>query len=869
MLKYFVVLLLSLSAHADWAKQPITDQYLDLNPLRFANRAECAKDSKKPTKSFFIMADSLNAGKALYRVSQALGQPDSFSVEGVRRYRYTVFSLAKIISDKLLKGELPLLRAGFREYDEALSHCDGQSNCQEMENLIQKLWQASIPEGQAPKMTQQHGAYASCFSLKSFSPLEAHLYGVKPDTEALNKIAEAVHNHPDILQTCGESLKEEDLKVGVYQIDLRNVQDEEWAEKGFYYWNSFKLYFSWAFRFSPEVTQLGGKYHKFLRKIDLEESVLFFSNGCRTMMAPECGKDYLNLSSLRSLAMSQGNEELSKLDYFDQNPSGSTASVMNPTQPAVNNDVLGLGNYASSSEWANNFRENMAKTRGFYKLKLLKSVSLMNLVKSNIGDTLLEKLKTHTEAAFATENKTPYIQELYLVCSEYRVALDAETSFLRNDLQKIRRETRLQELTNLISPESFSNLDWFLDVFSPKMIDFCNDLEKAKIWDGTQRPGNKSFAAWYQGHVYNSSHPQENLAYTENVYGKPQLKIVNPKRPQDPQNVICTTPAHCGRLLLTSLMDLKTFSAYASGFLSFEESVKSPDLFNPMSERVACKAYDPWYKTKKTVSDLMQDIFLGAAWSFVPSPVYVDVRVKPKEVVSFNELMKDGKVYYDPNFDKKRTEVTLISDFGPLLGTPCAVAVSNSTQPRPAHYLALEGITLQACKGGETNTMNVFSPEDIDNRNATGTGCFTCTISLTSVASSASKFSPGIRPFVFLVRGVVRLYQNLRDPNDIPRSWEIQPNTVYRSWRRNGTVYNSCTKRLLKGKDCLPGLCETKLTKAFEENYKKYVTDLAIYPGGNAEISVRGENKTYGVKVPHVGCSLKDYKKDDFFVLKE
>jgi hypothetical protein len=867
--KYLALILFTLSAHAEWIHEPVTSQYLDLNPLRFTNRAECALDSKKPTKSFFIMADSLNVGKALYRVAQSLKQPDSFSVEGVRRYRYTVFSLAKIISDKLLKGELPLLKAGNEEYDEAISHCDSEGNCLEIEALIQKYWQKTFQDPTVSKMVGQQGAHASCYALKSFSPLEAHLYGVKPDVEALNKVAVAVHKHPEYIQTCSDSLQEEDLKVGVYQIDLRNISDEEWDEKGFYFWNSFKLYFSWAFRFSPESKQLSGRYQNFLQKIDLEESVLFFANGCRTMMAPECGKDYLNLSSLRSLAMSQGNVELSKLDYFELNPAGSSNQVMDPAQPAVNRDILGLTHYSKSSEWANNFRENMAKTRGYYKLKLAKSVSLINLIKKNIGTELLDLLKNHTEKSLASENKSQYLKELYLTCSEFRIALDSSTSFLRKDLLKIKREPRLQGIADLISEDTMSDLNWLLDDFSPKVITFCDGLEKNKVWEKTDRPRNADFSNWYQDYVFNVKSASTNLKFVDNVTGKPLLKIVNPRKINDDENIICSTPAHCGRLLLSSLVDLKAFGAYASGFLSFDESIKSPDLFNPMSERVACRSYDPWFKTKKTVSDLLQDMFMGVVWGQVPSPIYVDISLKPKEITSFNEMVKDGKVFYDPKFDRKRTEMTLVSDFGPLLGTPCAVAVSNATQPRPPQYLALEGITFQACKGGEKNTMNVYGPDEIEKNKANGTGCFSCTISLTSIASSAGKFTPGIRPFVFLVRGVVRLFQNLRDPNDIPHSWEANPNSVYRSWRRNGSVFTSCKRKLLDGEECLATACEAKLTKSFEELHQKYISSIVIYPGEQAEIKVNGDSQVYGVSIPRFSCGVKEYRREDFFALRK
>lgn len=862
---FLSLLFLTSAQAAEWVHAPTTTEYLDLNPLRFTNRAECARDSKKPTKSFFILADSLNAGKALYRIGRRVDAEDSFSVEGVRRFRYTVFSLAKIISERLLKGELPLLKAGVTEFDLALKSCDGKSACPAMDALIASVWESSSNLRRPQFLAGQGGSRVSCHSLKSFSPLEAHLYGVKPDREALDRVAEAVHKHPELMQTCDESLEEEDLKVGVYQLDLRHVSDEEWDEKGFYYWNSFKLYFSWAFRFAPEVTHLAGVYDNVFRSIDLEESVIFFANGCKSMTAPECGKDYLNLSTLRSLARSQGNGELSKLDFFDTIPDGSTTGVKDPQQPTVNTDVLDLGGYSSAADWANNFRENIVKTRGYLKLKLTKSVSNLALIHGALGDELLSGLDAHTSQALEHEDRESYLRELYVTCSEFRVAFDEQTSFLRQDLQKLRSEPRLRDVTNIISNESMSALDWAFETAAPGFLAYCDELQKNGTWENFSRPSNALFAPWYQEYVFDTKAKEDHsLKIVDHLKGKPLLKIKTSLGNSD-SNTLCTTPAHCGRIILTSLLDLKAFSEYASGFLSFDEGVKAPALFNPMSERLACRSYDPWFKTKKTIADLMQDIFLAAVWSFVPSPVYVNLELQQKKVVSFNELIKDGKVYYDPRFDKKRVKASLMADFGPLLGAPCAVAVSNSRQPAPMSYLALEGITLQTCHERGSNDIQVYGPDEIESNRSEGTGCFSCTISLSSVGSSVSNFSPGVRPFVFLVRGVVRLIQNLRDPHDIPRSWEVKPNQVYRSWRKHGSVYSSCKGKLRKGKECMSNTCEANIASAFEEGHQKYIEDMTIYLGGEAEINVKGEEGLYAAKVPRFGCALKTFSKEDFY----
>jgi hypothetical protein len=853
-------LLFTFQALGAWVHEPrSTSIYLDLNPLRFSNRADCALESKRPARSFFLLADSLNLGKVLYRLGDRLDKKDEFTLEGIRRYRYTTFSLAKIVANRLLKGELPLLNSRLPGWDEVLKECREES-CPTMNETLGRLWNHAGESGE--RLAQQPGAYTSCYSLKKFSALEEHLSITKPSLDALNNIGAAVHNRDDFLSVCEDSVLEDDLKVGVYQIDLRQVSEEEWNRQGFAFWNSFKIYYSWAFRYSQEAKLLGAHYSSVIRQIDLEESVLLFPNGCASMIAPECGKDFLNLTSLRTLAQAQGAQELSQLDYFDKTPSSPTGPVMNPVNPQVNNDVLDLQDYQKASEWAANFRENLVKTRGFYKLKFSKAVSILNLIQTNLKDTLLPKLQEYSEKMLSSEAKETDLQELYLLCSEYRLALDEKMSFLHDDLKKMMSERSLREASRIFSEEHGHQLDWMLNQIGPGILNFCQGLERKGVWAQSSRASNKLFAPWYQEYVHNVKINDFNLKLADNIQGRPTLYVQSLS-----DKTICETPAHCARRLLETLVDLKSVSTYASGLFNLGEGLKSPSLLNPMAERYACRSYDPWFKTRKTILDLFQDLLLTTTSAVLPTPVYFDVSVREKKILSFNEIVKDGKVFYDPRFDKKRIQASLIADFGPLLSAPCALAINNDNAAA-INLLVFEGITFQSCVENQRNTMTVYGPQDIQNNQARRAACFSCTINLSSAASSATTFTPGLRPLVFLLRGAVRLVKNLRDPNDIPRSWEVKTNSVYRSWRRLGSVYSSCLKSLSKGRECLGNSCEGKLVSAFEETHKRYVKDIIIYPGGVSEIAVKGEKKKWGVKIPRLGCSMKEYKKEDFFTLE-
>lgn len=845
-------------AHANWAQMPSSSKLLDINNLKFTNRAECARESQRPSKSFFLLIDSLNVGKVLYRLSDRIGKDEAFTVQGVHRFRYTVFTLSKIIASRLLEGKLPLLTTEIVGLTEAQQTCS-EGDCRDLNKLIANSWNKSHVSKTG--LISQLEAYPSCHAVRKFSPLEAHLNGTKPTIDMFEKIGQAVHKKDELLISCDELFQDEDLKTALYQIDLRKIEETEWLKKGFVFWNSFKLYLSWAFRNSLETRSLSANYANIFRQIDFEESVLIFPNGCRSIVAPECEKDFLNLSSLRMLAQAQGGPELSKLDFFDMLPDAPVDELNESNKPAVNSDILHLNDFENASDWANNFRENLVKTRGFYKLKLSKATSLLNIIHTGLSEVFSQKL---LEYITTSESKLSLMdqKEIYLMCSEFKVALSEQTSFLREDLRKLFSDKDLLQSAKIISPKSLEQLDWILNKVAPEMLSVCDSLSSQGFWKDIERPSREHFASWYQEGVFNVKNNSFSLKLADNRFGKPLLTFM--KSEGEP---ICETPSHCARRLVEVLIDLKAFSTFASGLMDFQDGLKSPSLLNPMAERIACRTYDPWFKTKKTISELLNSIMMTAVWSFVPTPIYVDVSLKEKKIISFQEALRDGKVYYDPKFNKQQIQASLIADFGPLLGTPCAVAISNQ-HTSTFSYLAFQGISLNTCVGGESNTLNVYGPNDIEADQSKISGCFSCTLNLTNIATSALSYGPGIRPFVFLVKGVVRLVQNLKDPHDIPRSWEVDPNQVYRSWRRLGSIYSSCKNNLSQGKECMANKCEANIVSTFENLFKSYVSHADIILGGTSIISVNSKKK-YGINVPRFGCSLMKIRKKDFFLLEE
>jgi hypothetical protein len=877
------VLSLNLFAQSDWEVTKTSQQWIDLNPLKFTNRASCALDSKKPTNTAFLMVDNLNVGRAIYRLSKQLGKDSSFTKEGAYRFRYTVIGLTHIIARAMFNGSLPLLPIGEEkgqtsQFQKLASQCDPkEGHCGLLDEYISQIWESSEDINQLLKLDsfnsnnflgKQRTAKLSCYYLKQFSPIEAHLYGSKPKNDALESIAKAVESSHEYLSSCTDFEQQTDLKQAVFQFDFRKLDSEEWNQKGFHFWNSLKIYLSWAFRYSKEVDQLAFPYGPIFKQVDIEESIYFFSNGCSSIEKPECSRETLSLNSLRFLAQASGTSELGKLEMLDYIPNGPTSDILTDNRPMVNSDVLDFADFPSADAWASNFRENMNKVRGFIKLKLTRSMTQLSLISSNLS---VEKILNDTDKKhelflakkMQTEEENLYRQDLYYLCSEYRAAMDEKFSFLRTDLIRIKEQNNLSKLSGLITGKEIDQLLTHLDLLSPKIMKYCEGLEKLNIWTDPFVLNPEGYAPWFKEHAKDQLGVKANNLLGDLVKFHNPILSLQKTDAKTNNHIICLNGVHCSRKVLSLVVDIYGSLQYVEGLLSLS-GIKSPDLVNPYSERVACGAYDPWFKTRNTVFEFFKDMAAAAVWTFVPTPVYIDGTIKPKQVVSFDQLIKDGKVYFDPRFAKKRVDGTVFMDFGPLTGAPCMVSISSQTNMNPPGFLYLNGITAQSCRQTDRNRVNVFSPDDIQRDRLGVSACVSCTISLTSVAGSTSAFVPYLRPVYFVLKGIVRLVNNLRDPQDIPRSWSADLNSVYRSYRKYGEIRKACVRPLRNGKNCLKSNCEEQIVESFENQFKKYVSDVAIDRGDASELYVEGCDEPITVKTPFLGCSQSDYPKEAF-----
>lgn len=865
-------------ASSEWMSVDESSTKFELNNMRFSNRARCALDSKVPTDSAFLLVTNTDVAKAVYRLAKLRGEDtDTLTKYGIEVFRYSVVQMIQLIHEKLMNRELPLLSSDATteelhvagDYKNVMASCKNDEYCSELDDYIAKLWNITTKKVPAARKVvdfytvdnfhskdsyileknfekKKFNTELKCHYLKKFSPLQAHLYGTKPDKAALESIALAALDSGKFLAECNDFESQKNLQVAAYQLEITNLREKKWKVKGFDYWNSLKLYFSWAFRNAPEMQQLAAPFASVFKGVAVEDAVILVPNGCKSITAPKCDGDYLAQQAMREFAKEDFRENALNLDILSSVPEGPQDDLLTDPFTSVNVDELDLGGFRNAEAWLANFRENFAGTRALMKKKLIHAVSTLNVAKAKLDPRKVTDLldKRFSVLVNSVGESNPDLDklknELYYLCAEYNFADHDEFSFLKGKLEILRNTTLIDGLAGDISEEKTKALFDYYTQISDKVMSGCAELNQKQIWNDAFTLDKTGFSPWYVSKVYESkfksTYKEKNIEYLKS--NKPLIAWKSYIDSASIEDVICTNASDCSRKILKSVIDLYSVTQYASTFWNMEQEISSPALFNPYAERTACKVYDPWFKTKSVLFNLFTDMSQAALSVATPGMIYGRLDLKPGQVTSFNQLVKDGRISYDTQYERSRVTTALVADFGPLLGVPCAVSVSGSTfNPYDSYRFA--GISVGACNSNEDNNLNVRTASDMDpNANRTHSECIACKLNFETVTNSLVHLSSEVGPTFFLFRAVFRLYKGLKDPHNIPRSWEANPNYVSETYRRFGEVPKRCVRSLRKGKRCLANTCESNVAEEVTDKLKGVIEKLYAPKNGTARVKL-------------------------------
>jgi hypothetical protein len=800
-----ITILMSSALAGEWAGASLDYTHIS-GEMKFYNRSACAKKALDPTESVFLIVDNVNMAKSIYRLAKRQGMDTKTTTDlGIQKFRYSVSTLIQMIAAKIMLGTLPLIPADQSnlspDLKESLKQCE-MDNCGDLYTYLSNQWKKS---GSQKVNLNDH---SNCRVVKKFSTLHSYLNISKPDKTLLDEMNKEIQRPEDFIQSCGDFSNVSEPEVALYQFDLK-VDSEKFKVMGFDFWNTLKIYLSWGFRNAPEMNVLAQPFDYLFKSAHLEEMLLLFSNGCSSLKPTECSQKDLTMNNLSFLT--QGSEKIdwNSYDLVKPIPETKPNNLFSKPLPLTENDLLNLGKSESADEWTQNFRDNFVLSRGYNKIKLNRALNSLKLISGNLDvQTVLTKVIKDTSRT-DLESK----QQLYYLCSEFSMASNKDLSLIRKDLWRLKDISALSIVMGDVPGNTLEDFWKYFELMTIEVNKLCENLKQREIWDENFELKKEGFSSWYRQLVY-----EKKFTFSEDLRIS-GIKAEKPFLSLKAGEVICQDGIHCARQVLDSMMSLSAVSFSLSSLVPSSKEISSNNMANPYASHLACGAYDPWAKRNKIIFDFAQDIIQTALFGFLPTPVYLAASLDPKRVVSFETLVKEGQVFYDPRFNTKRLKISVIADLGPMIGVPCSVSISGA-KLNPFQYYMFNGISVSTCHERGNNTTTVGEGGDPEKDQTYRQACATCTINLQSVAASASVINPIFRVSFFLVKGVVRLVSQLRDPNDLARNWTISPQKVALTYRHDGEITKSCARKLIKGDDCLPRNCESDVLIELTSKYK-------------------------------------------------
>ncbi|MFI5391766.1 MAG: hypothetical protein ACHQYQ_10425, partial [Bacteriovoracales bacterium] len=429
-------------------------------------------------------------------------------------------------------------------------------------------------------------------------------------------------------------------------------------------------------------------------------------------------------------------------------------------------------------------------------------------------------------SGISKEEENALKNELYYLCSEFTQAGHEDFSFIKGDLEILKKTSLIDQVAGSISEQSTAAAYGFYEKLASMVVTKCNSINQKNLWDGDFTLDKSGFSKWYLEKIYEgkitSTQNQKYKNYLANNSALLSYKAKTDNGTLD--SVICANGVDCARKTLEAIIDLYAVAQYANTFWSMDQMIKTPALFNPYAERTSCKVYDPWFKTKQILFNLITNMGQAAMSAFVPGAgIFASLDLQPGKVVSMKQLINEGKIQYD--IKKTPTSIFrgLLADLGPLVGVPCKVSITRDFE-NPFNQLNFAGITVGACSLRDNSALDVYTASDIaDPRGTKLNACASCSLNFESVIHSATaigNIAPYAGPALFFLDGMVRLVKGIKDSPDVPKRWKAKPNFVMDTYRRFGEIPKGCNLKLRNGKQCLKNRKEEKIQSIVRANLK-------------------------------------------------
>jgi hypothetical protein len=843
--------------------------------IRLTNRAQCAEDSHSPSDTVFLILDTYNAQKLAHNYAASQKLDSKIWVEkAALEYRMSMTHNTLTVMNKILLGQLPLLpvnlknpRLPLQQYQKIVSSCKSLLRCPELDNYFQKIWKAAdvtdevsrktmieidqFTDGHFITQTRSVGRYQTvsvtnrieCSLLKKFSPLQINLGSNLAGKTEIEQIAKAYLNRNNYIASCYSQGEDINNDYAALQIDIM-MDSALWKSIGFDFWNSVRIYSSWTWRKTDLVTPMSRTYNRLFKSIALEESMMIIPNGCQSVTPQECNEKNLSENAIREFAKVDSNLK----EYTSSLPAGPEKLLISQKPPPVNTDILKIFGTESSNDWIEKFRDKFIRARGVSHARVQTFLQTLNVLSTNFKVETAEK-GFQTLLKLAESGNQNAKTDLYYSCQELRTAFDLTLNQYRKQIELAFRSPQLQRM-NQNNDRVLLVLWNYVEQVANKVLPVCDQANEKRLATVPHADfSSKKLRPWFQEYVYDKRATNEidDPGLKKSVLRNEPLFLWNRSQGIIQGNVLCYDESDCVRLVVESSMELAAASKYASAFVNEENGLQSASLFNPYAELTACSIYDPWLMSRQAYKGLFKDIVNTAlfGWNFLP--IYVDATQPLPKVSSFQTLIEDGVVKFDPKIEKQRSLLTLYADLGPLLGAPCQLSFSETGKDMVLAPYYISGVSVVACDGSKEKSIEVRSGEIENGENKSISKCFSCSIYFESaLAQATNKLSTSFAPLklgISIFKTISNFVSAKADQVNIPIEHTINPVYAAEIYHRHGSIPEMCIEQLTRGLQCFENVCAARAAKAFEQATGEQVT--SAYIGHEAHGETQTRNHTY------------------------
>ncbi|CAN5548381.1 hypothetical protein BH10BDE1_BH10BDE1_32060 [soil metagenome] len=860
--KVFAMLALGFAAIASQAADERFpyDLAQQFRPIEFTSRAQCSINSASPARSVLIVGDGQDAGRLAFNL-KAKSNVDVSETEVLTVYRKAIGSTFKLVVERLLNGELPMISGPTADasWKSVLASCDQQKGCVQLESKIASVWAESIRKSSLPRAHRAGEARLGCHKINQFSALHGHLNTSRPTNADLQEIATLLVE-PGMGPTSCDADSVKGDRHFLLQLDLVAIGETNFEKQGFDFWTSVKTYAAWAWRNSSEVKTSMGRFGTLFPSLTLEEEILLVPNGCRSVSQPRCELQRLSLDAIRELAKPPG-----VMSGFEKNmPEGPQADLIGRGARGVNNGFLGTRS-ADAQEWVKNFASRFNEARWVSRNKLQGAIRQSRILEKISTETLVKDIESDLTEFDAPQNM-PLVSQMAAVCLETRILQDPALKALRPDIESV-----LATGTDFVGDADRTRAG--LQRVATTAVDLakrlqplCDSLEKSIFQSraSDKRSYNWSYLSdWARERmgtlVTGDDGPALDAAKKRRGWERPQAYL-NLSSPTQTPIEICRSPLACAQQTFKSYVDIYYVSTWAAA-LQNARKIKDSNLFNPYAELTACKIYDPWYATDRANADLTQRLIISAITAPLPVPLYFESsQNRPKAVAlkSSIETTSGGnkELRFDAQFETESSKKTFFADLGPLTGSPCAIQYSNDINV-PFQVYGISGVTINYCSDGKRVNSDAGDDGTSVKSTAKYSVCGGCTANVASGFSVAAYSAPpGPLRFLFGAMRAFSLYSDATKDNvNRPITYTVNPSFVADTYRENAKkVPASCTDSLSQGFRCFADTCAAFVANDFEKRSGLRVRESSIsYEGEENGLPRSGSrNGLAGVRVE--GC---------------